>query len=400
MKWADEHKYGIWAFAVATAFIPGIMSSAIVGRWAVIAIGIPLVGQISFKFPSVIQTALAMGLAWAATSLWITPDLRDGSLQLFFMFLLVGVMGAASQMKTLDDALAGMCWGVGVSSVLCWFALPFEWAHPLVAQTPSFYAGLFYNSEVLSELAAPLLIWAVVSKRWDLTAATVLPLIVNTSRVAIVVVILGLLYAYRPRSKRVWAMVAGLALAVLAAALWHYTTGPAKFGSAGLRLVDWMVTALAINPVGHGIGWFRITHAGEEFAHSDVLQAMAELGLGSLCFAVIPVYIFRNPGGTYAEREAFVAICIEIAISFPLHVPATAFLAALLAGYLAGDRPVILSVRLDGGIQDGADDQRHSPTPGRGFGRGRQRSFMVSVRRALEGLSPMGSARSLRQGNV
>lgn len=397
MKWAGEHKFGIWAFAVAVAFIPGIMSSALAGRWAVIAIGIPLVGQISFRFSPVIQATLAMGFAWAIASLMITPDVKDASLQLFFMILLIAVMGAASQVETLDGAMAGMCWGVGISSALCLFTI--LWGHPVVAQTSSYYAGLFFNSEVLTELAAPLLVWAICSRRWDLAAATVVPVLVNTSRVAALVVVLSLLYAYRPRSKWVWlAMMAGGA-AVLGTLLWHYSMGNSKVGSALLRIFDWEWTALSITPSGRGIGWFRVTHMGEEFAHSDVLQAMAELGLGSLCFAVIPFYIFRNSRGTYAERAAFFAICIEMVISFPLHVPATAFLAALLTGYLASDRPVVRRVRLDGGIQDGADDQRYAAASGYGFGGGGFGNFMVPVRRAFEGLSSVGEGAGLRKGN-
>lgn len=398
--WLDKHKFGIWAFAVATAFIPGFMSSAIVGRWAVIAIGIPLVGQIGFRFPPLIQYALAMGLAWASASMLITPYPKDAILQLFFMFVLVGVMGAASQMKSLDDALSGLCLGVGVSSAFCFYALPFEWGHPLVTQIPNQYAGLFFNSEVLVELSAPLLVWSIVSRRWDLAAATVVPLLLNVSRISIFVVVVGLLYAYRPRSKRVWALAAIAGLAIMVAGVWHFTTiDSAKVGSAALRLLDWMVTAMAISPLGHGIGWFRITHGGEEFSHSDVLQSMAELGLGSLCFAVIPVYIFRRFGGSYAERAAFVVICIELLISFPLHVPATAFLAALLAGYLACDRAVVLRVQPDGGIQDGADGQPYSAVSRRGFGGGGRFNCMVSVRRAVAGLSPMGAEIGLRQGD-
>ena len=74
MKWIAEHKFGIWAFLVAVAFVPNIMSAAIVGRWAIIAIGIPLVARIEFKFPFAIQFALAMGFAWSAASVLYAPD--------------------------------------------------------------------------------------------------------------------------------------------------------------------------------------------------------------------------------------------------------------------------------------------------------------------------------------
>jgi hypothetical protein len=89
---------------------------------------------------------------------------------------------------------------------------------------------------------------------------------------------------------------------------------------------------------GTGLGWWAATHPGsfDEFAHSDALQAIVELGAGSLFFFAIPVLIFLRCYQPRAEMSAFVAICIESVISFPLHLPASGFLAAVLAGTLAG----------------------------------------------------------------
>jgi hypothetical protein len=397
MKWIAKHKFGIWAFLVAVAFIPNIMSAAIVGRWATIAIGIPLVARIEFKFPFIVQFLLAMGFAWSAASVLYAPDRMDSLLQLFFMLMLIGVMGAASQVKSLDDAMTGLCIGAGISALFCAAALA---GHQLVDQGSAFYAGLFYNSEVLSEFAAPLLVWSIVKRRWIFVPVTVLPLMVNNSRVALIAVTAALLIVHWPKERKNQALLIAGALLVSFGALYYFTTFNYKLGSAALRVSIWLSTAMAIDIPGHGIGWYRASHITEEFAHSDVLQAIAELGLGALCFAVIPFYaLFRNRGTHVAERAAFIVVCVELVISFPLHVPASAFVAALLAGYLVSRSPDVRVVRSEGGIYDGADGEWHSPVWGYAFDRGRFRSFMVPVRCAAARISAMGSSRSYKEAS-
>lgn len=389
MKWPAEHRAGVWGFLVAVAFIPGIMSAAFAGRWAVIALGVPLVAPIEFKFSPFVRFCLAFGTAWAAVSLIATPDLRGGAFELFFLIVLVGVMGAASQLESLEGALTGLCAGVGVSSLFCLSAMA---GYPLVDQVASStYAGLFYNSEVLTELAAPLFVWAVVSKRWPLAACTILPLLVNGSRISVIAVGIAALYAFRGMDWRRLAIVASVALAAIVAMLAYRYTG--TLGSIGQRIVMWVATGMAITPLGNGIGWYRAVHLSEEFAHSDILQAMAELGVGAVCWAAIPVLIFWRNRGENAERAAFVALCVEAAVSFPLHVPATAFLAAILAGYLVRDRSVVRMGAVDGRIHDGQDGGRHAAYRGVGSFAGRRgyRTFFAGS--SIARISSLGSAR-------
>lgn len=384
-----EHRAGVWAFLVAVAFIHGIMSAAFAGRWAIIALGVPLVAQIEFKFSPFVRFCLAFGTAWAAVSLIATPDLRGGVFELFFLIVLVGVMGTASQLKSLGSALSGLCLGVGVSSLFCLSSI---FGHTLVDQGSSRFAGLFYNSEVLTELAAPLFVWAVVSRRWPMAACTVLPLFINGSRISVLAAAIALVYGCRSLP---WRYLASVALAggaaVLAMAL---SRDIWTLGSFGERVVFWISTAMAITPLGNGIGWYRASHLTQEFAHSDVLQAMAELGIGVACFAVIPVVIFWRDRGENAERAAFLALCVEMAISFPLHVPATAFLVALLAGYLVRDRGVVRVGTVDRRIHDGQDGGRASALSGVGSfaSRSGRRAFFAGP--AIAGIPSVGPARS------
>jgi hypothetical protein len=395
--WLFQHRFGLWAFAVASAFIPGIMSNALAGRYAAIALGVPLVAPLAWRFSPPIKACLAAGLAWSAASLMIAPDPYDSALQLYFMVLLIGVMGAASQVQDLDGPLSGACLGVGVSSAVCLVGLL---GYEPVDQSqfgPLHYAGLFYNSEVLTEFAAPLLVWAILKNRPLLVACTILPLLINGSRVAVGAAGVALVYGFWPRSGRARVALLCAAALALAAVLLYLTAANHKLGSIGLRLIFWLSTIYAITPLGHGLGWFRSANLSTEFAHSDVLQALAELGLGACSFAVIPVFIFLRRGQPRAEIAAFIVLAIELVVSFPLHVPASAFLVAVLAGYLARDCDPLYEPRPDSRIHHGPHGQWQSSGTGHRSFRSGLRGLPVSLRHAVARISPLGALRGRAQ---
>ena len=273
MQWIAKHKTGIWAFAVAVAFIPGIMSSAILPRWAVIAVGAPLVSRLTLeRLSQGMQYAIVLGVAWAACSVLFSPDRMAGALQFFFILATVGAFIAASEMDTLDDAMTGLALGVGVSSIV---SLLYLAGHGPFDNATRFPAGLFYNSEVLAEFTAPIFLWTLLKKRWPLVLLTVLPMVACVSRTAILVALAGLVYAFRPRSKILFlALLLGWIIVSAAAAILM----PDRLITSGNRIVIWMATLLAATPMGNGLGWFQAAHPIEQFAHSDAIQAINELG--------------------------------------------------------------------------------------------------------------------------
>ncbi len=348
MPWIAAHKWGVWAFVVAVAFIPGIMSAALLPRWAAIVIGVPLVSRLTLeRLSQAMQYVIVLGLSWAACSILFSPDPMAGALQFFYIVAVVGVFLAASELDSLDDAMTGAAVGIAVSSVISLMYL--AGASPVEQLAGGHPAGLFYNSEVFAEFAAPVFLWTVLRKRWPLVLATALPMALCWSRVATLTVAIGLLYAFLPRSKL---LATTLILGLVAACAAALVISPDKFSSAGLRFVIWGATLLAATPLGNGLGWFQAAHPIEGFAHSDAIQAAAELGLGCLLLAAIPVLIFREKRGTNVERAVFVAICVEVLVSFPLHVPGSAFVAAVVAGFLAGSRPPVFLFAFDGRTRD------------------------------------------------
>lgn len=329
MKWLTHHKHGLLGFAVSAAYWPGILSAAFVPRWAVVAVGVPLVSDLdtSNLDPAVRHTLIGL-LAVSCLSLLASPDPAAGFRDVLFLLFLCGAFIMGSRLERMDDVMMGLGFGLGLSSLLCipqWFGAPI-----LPQGSPP--AGLFYSSLVLGEFSALILIWALLRPARAVAVLALVPVLLTGSRVALVTVAVALIYSWRPG----WKILAvASAVFVVPVMICLFGIGEIKFNSAGLRAVIWGATAMSLTPFGNGLGWFQAAHPAEQYAHSDVLQAMAELGIGSVFLLALPILVLIRPGGTNAERATFVGVCVQCAISFPLHLPASGFLAAVLAGYLA-----------------------------------------------------------------
>ena len=341
---------GLLGFLAATAYWPGIASAAFVPRWVIIAVGLPIVFRLDPRDAGwIMGVTLAELVALSALSLRLSPDPMGGTLDLFYIVLLCGVFFAGAGIGSADAAMRGMGWGIVLQAPLAvaqWYG--FDW----LPHGSPFPAGLFYTSECYAELAAIVLPWAIVKREWSIVAGSLLPLALCHSRIAIAVVLLSLCWVM-PMPRR-WLKPALLSLALVLGIASLFVLGVPKIASAGQRIVLWGATIMGLSYEGHGLGWFYRAHPIEQFAHSDALQAVAEIGPVALALVSIPWMAWRRRRrGSRAERAAFVAVCIEVLVSFPLHFPATGFLAALLAGRLAGVGPRLRgAASLGGGHHD------------------------------------------------
>lgn len=301
------------------------------------AIGLPLISRLD---PRAIATPISLcilgGVSWSAASLALLPTPQNGLLDLLFLVLLCGAALAAAELDDIGPTLAAFGWGIALSAALT-VPQAFGWSPVYQTVAP---AGLFLNSEVLAEVAAPLLVWSLWTRRWPLAAVIGVPISLCHSRIAVLVVAVGLLYGWRPTRR--W-MKPALVVAVAAAAVAGIAClGIAKESSALTRVTLWLAAVQSITPLGRGLSWWALAHPGpyEEFAHSDALQMIVELGAGSLFFLAIPFMVLRRRDvGSTGERAAFVSLCVEAVVSFPLHLPAQGFLLSVLAGFLARARP-------------------------------------------------------------
>jgi hypothetical protein len=255
------------------------------------------------------------------------------------------------------------------------------WWHPVPEVSSP--AGLFYSSEVLGEFAALVLVWALLNDRYGLFLMSTIPVILTGTRVGLFAAAVALLWAWRPS----WKVLVPAMIIVLAAAA--YAIGFMKFGSSMHRIIVWGATLAAFTPAGNGLGWGTAAFPFEEFSHSDALQALTELGALGLAFALVPFIALRNGRGNNAERALLIAACVETCISFPLHFPASGFVAALAAGYCAG-----VGNRLCVGFSLGRTDHVARGVWGRDAersdaGGGQSIGGAISVRSVSAGLAPL-----------
>lgn len=373
-KWLAEHRLAVLGFAVAVAYWPTFLQGAFTPRWIVIAVGLPLVCSLDPRnVPPGIRGVLLFlfGLAVISTT-FSSPDPLTGYYELIFVFLLCVAFIAGAGMVSIDDVMTGLGAGLGVSSYIVLMAL-----NDNDGRGSEDLAALFFNKEVLAEFAALVFVWAVARPNYFVAATSIIPVLFCGSRIAVLVAAIGILYAYRPASK--WKMAGIITAIALAAMLAVFAFGPGKMVSAEHRLTLWIAVTMAWTQFGHGLGWFLTYYPLEQFAHSDAIQMVAELGIGAFVVLFIPYYAFRNGGGNRAERATLFAACIQVCVSFPLHFPASGFVVAVVAGCVVGAGNRLRLGARDGRVEDGAGVQREAAAYSGASGRRRHFGVPLSA---------------------
>lgn len=342
----------VLAFLVAVAFWPGLMDPAVTPRWAVLAVGLPLASRLDPRNIDPFLLVLAgMGTLWALwTLIAASPNRAIGGYELSHFLILGLAFLAGAGLKSLDGVMTGLALGIGVSAAVCVAQLfGYDGADQRMGSVP---AGLFYNREMLVEFAAPVLVWAIVAGRVSgrrrraadpcslaLASLPAAPLLFCQSRLAVLAVACGLLYSWRASLRGKLAVLISVAGMGAASIFW---LGEWKMITAATRIGEWLMAIGNLTPLGLGLGWFRDhTFPDPSSAHSEPLQLMVEMGIGSIFWLAIPVVIWWRGAGGRVERAVFLAICIEAALSFTLHQPAAGFVAAVGAGFMARRRSLV-----------------------------------------------------------
>lgn len=396
MKWLSDHRMAVLGFMVSAAYLPGQLQGAFIPRWAVMAVGLPLVSKIDPRaVPEPMRWVIGFLLFACGLSLMRSPFVEAGVGDLIFIIILCAAFVAGAALASLDDLMIGIGAGLAISFALSIGQYSGLWSPVPESSSPS---GLFYNSEVLGEFSALVAVWAAVrflsAGGWFMAALSVvsiIPVVLTHSRIGAAALAIGLVYAWRPRWRVLLPMMLAIAAAVLYAVLFT------KFSSSVHRVVLWGTTVMWFTSLGNGLGWGTAAFPFEEFAHSDALQAVAELGIAGIALIFIPIAAFYGNRGNNAERALFAAVCVETLVSFPLHFPAGGFLAAVVAGYLVGTGPAL---RIIAPESRDADELRGfwwgHVAPGNAFS-GREVGDCVPVRSVFPRLAAL-RARAIGQG--
>ena len=328
---------GVVGFLATALYWPGVSGAATTPRWSALFLLVPWIirgDRIKNASPYVWGGAFFL---YAVASLCWTPQLLDGIQQVFLLMILASLFWFGSEINNPRPLYVVSTIGVSLSSAVA--LLQFSGFHPVPDFGPDWApSGLFVNPNFLAEAAALLVVAAAAERMWWALPILAPALILPQARGAILAVAVAALVKFR--SVR-WLIIAGIALALSYVAA-HMIT---DYGSSE-RLAIWQSAVNGLTVVGHGIGSFwssyppfdlRVSpNSYPEHAHNELLHIAFELGLPGVICALGFCLSLCGPLNT--PRLVLIAFLTEACLAFPTHLPATAAIGLILAGYAVRDR--------------------------------------------------------------
>ncbi len=347
-----------FGLVLAGMFWPGLAGAAEPSRWAFAAAAVPALLFFCRIEVKTIHWWLAALLGWAALSLSWTIVFYDGIYVWFETALMVGALIWATECGHPEAFYKGSAVGLGASSIIAimqWFG-----SDIVIAQFPGAApSGLFINQSMMGEAAAPIIMVLIARQEWRWVALVAPALALSQQRSSIIAVGICVLILMRNQSK-IWI---GLAVALSALAFFGVSykilsPWPVLYPWASIpqRLDIWQDVLGNLRFFGHGIGSFYAgfpeyaTHLmGEKtdrwimvaHAHNDALEFLFELGIpGIAILGGIAFYVWRAALRT-PEFYGLTACAITALVGFPLHMPYTGVVFAVMAGFALGNRDSI-----------------------------------------------------------
>ena len=336
-----EYALGVLGLSTAIAYVPWWNGSAIAPKWCVMAIGSAVLIAVIAKAPpltkaNVIGTAL---LCYSFISaLWspVWHDAADSSAKLAILGL---VFAVGARVPSLLPAY------IGFGAAMCVNSGYMVWQRVWYTAFESGDSiGLFFNPTLSGE-AAVLVIAALIGSNWPLVIGAWPSLVLSGSRAAVAAFALTVtIWLWQQdRQKLAWLTVLSLPLLFAVGLLWGK-----PLPQTGERLDIWRDILSGLLPFGHGIGslWTTfpsyahyqdILHSRPEHAHNDYLELIYELGIGAGLAFWLAIHLYRCAAAT--ERRILAAFAVLSLVGFPLYMPASAFLLAIVAGHASRSSP-------------------------------------------------------------
>lgn len=310
----------------SAAYWPGVVNAAMAPRWALLAVLLPWL--------------------WASLSVLGQPSPSGGRRQhwtglgsfsswAFWQWLL-----RTALQPSLRNLWIGAAAGLTVSSGI---AIAEFLHYPPLREVYPWPAGLFVNGNYMAEAAALVVVALVVERLWWLIPSVLPALVLPQARGAILALAVALMLHFRVY----WRVMAPIAaLAFIGICAFSFLKGDA---SSVERWALWRSAAHGLTFWGHGTGSFwtafhlydvRINPATmPEAAHNEFLTIAFELGVVGV--ALMAGFFLSLTGPLDAPRLVVIALLVEASFAFPLHLPATAVLGMVAAGFSVRSRYVL-----------------------------------------------------------
>lgn len=329
-----------FAFAVSTAYWPFWHDGAISPKWLVLA-ALPLVlFLVRPRMTAGHWAGIALLVYSAVSALWSVAPLETVSGVLRWS-LFGAAFIIAAEVSDLRRTCSAVAIGVSISGfialaeVIGWATIP-EANHP---------AALYGNRNYLAEMAALSIVAAVGYRLWWALPGLILALALPMSKAAFLGVGAAAMVAIW-RHSRAMAAFSLVACCICGFVASQIIGGFDGIRSLGVRLDIWSTALSNLTVFGHGAASFQsmyvllyqyadIPLGRPENAHNEFINLAFEVGVpGIMAAALLSVAAWR--GGLQTERCVLAALGAIAIFGFPLHVPATGFMAAVVAGRLCG----------------------------------------------------------------
>lgn len=336
---------GLLAFLTAALFIPGFSGGATAPRIALLSVAVPLLISGRPRLTLGHLAAFAM-LGWGTVTLMWAADVYGGLKELWALALFVGLFCIGAELRSLRGVWIGLALGLGVSSfvAIAQYFFAVDWVVQLSCNGPCHVtSGLFINPNFMAE-AAVLVFLALLIERLYWLVPLVLPAaVLPQARGALLAFIVGLVVWTKSRIALAFVLVA-----IIGGAALSYHRDPA-LSSVKERFAIWADAASGLSVFGRGIGSFYVLYPSvakrtdtlqsrPDHAHNEVIESVFEFGIGAAILLGLVVFAIRY-GRSPSAIVVLSAFCVEAMVGFPLHLPVTMFIVALVAGHLSADGP-------------------------------------------------------------
>lgn len=262
-------------------------------------------------------------LFWSSVTYAWSFNRYDNVNELIKLLILAQVFVLGSRLENLKPIFVGMSLGLFIHFILSIF----------------YNGGLFVNSSIAGEIAVLAIIGLIISKELWLIPPLAAGIVLSGSRTAIVALLTTIfLYCYS-LSKKI--ALGALAIALMVGIASFYI----KSGGTYQRFDIWKDAFNGFTLLGHGSGSF---HAAYPFfsdsnvntyverpkdAHNDFIQVMFETGIVGLILVTGFLSILMRTNQN--EKYIIAAFIVTACLSFPIHTPVSAFIFAIVAGFMS-----------------------------------------------------------------
>lgn len=334
-------------FGVVNAYVPGVIGASVTTGWLFLLLTLPILLFYCNIRITIVHILGLLFLCYATLSFAWTSNVNIA----FFIYLqaitVAIVFCIGSSLNNIKWFVIGCAVGLLPSDILA--TIQYFYKEPVVFTVQGNVAGLFVNKNIYCEVSAIICITLIVFKLWWYIPFTLPGIVYVHSRGAILGFATGLLvWLFKHNRLAFYSLsVTGLVVGSI------YYIDNFSMISVNERFAMWADTIKGIKIFGQGVGSFEITYpyyatnidtslSRPRFAHNDLIQAIYEFGIGSILLVISFYTILKIKCD---ETIIIFSIIVMSMFNYTTHIPASAFILFLVAGYVSRNLPAVCDMR-------------------------------------------------------